>query len=205
MGEQESSLGGSNHGKLLDKPLEPILNQFPTVTSSSKVASGTEEPALVENSSISDFTAGNNHENLDASESVKVAEACTEPCNDHHEEEFQAVLSHENDEVPDVQPVDYAEEYTEPVDSKRLAKLNTWDDDTESKSGPRKLNDLPGSSGSLDPEGFSESKLTTDTDDGTHGESNVEADDDAQNKTISKSTISDMHHESSKGSGLPEG
>ncbi|GFZ18957.1 HEAT repeat-containing protein [Actinidia rufa] len=206
------------------------------VTSSSKVESATEEPALVEKSSILDFTAGNSdipehagsrsrdyvkvadsdqtavdteqchrhhqmdelvpspddqsfdvaegfseqcddhldeichkstdHENLDTSESVKVAEACAEPCNELHEEEFQAVLSRENDEASDLQPVDCAEEYTEPLGNKhrdrdgtvasdndidiaptglqsieaakRLAKLNTLDDDTEQKE-PRSV------------------------------------------------------------------
>ncbi|PSR87811.1 HEAT repeat-containing protein isoform 1 [Actinidia chinensis var. chinensis] len=280
------------------------------VTSSLKVESATEEPALVEKCSISDFTAGNSdipehagsmsrdyvkevadsdqtsvdteqchrhhqmdelvpspddqsssdlqsvdvtegfseqcddhldeichtstdHENLDTSESVKVAEACTEPCNDLHEEEFQAVLSRENDEAPDLQPVDCAEEYTEPFGNKhrdrngrvasdndidiaptglqsietakRLAKLNTLDDDTESKRSPGKINDLLGSLGSSDPEGFSKPKLPTDTYDGTPGESNWEADEDARNKKTSKSKSTNVHHEGSEGSGLPEG
>ncbi|KAL6961015.1 hypothetical protein U1Q18_038778 [Sarracenia purpurea var. burkii] len=170
------------------------------------------------------------HENRLTSESVELAEGCTEPVGDRHqvvsdkdsnlalsdlqsiedtkrsvqlnisgnkEEESERSPGKIND-LPGTSRLSHPQAFSGSNDSvlalsdlqsvqdtERSVQLNISGDDKddESERSPGRVNDLPGSSGSLLPNTFSEFKHPRETDDGgRHRESNLEGDGDARNE-----------------------
>lgn len=188
------------------------------VMSISKVESATEEPDFVEKASVSDidYVNENFQEHMGPMPPNKIAESidedrtavdaemttdslsgrhpldehvdCPEASNDHHEEKTEAAGNCENDQVSDIKPVAYPDEYTEELGDHHQERDGTVAADKGSDPASSDLASIEDTKGSVQtyipddestlPEisGSDVSKHPGETDDRIHREQNAEND-----------------------------
>lgn len=185
------------------------------VMSISKVESATEEPDFVEKASVSDidYVNDNFQEHMGPMPPNKIAESidedrtavdaemttdslsgrhpldehvdCPEASNDHHEEKTEAAGNCENDQVSDIKPVAYPDEYTEELGDHHHGTVAADKGSDPASSDLASIEDTKGSVQTYIPDdestlpeisGSDVSKHPGETDDRIHREQNAEND-----------------------------